>query len=160
MKNVLKCGALVAAFILLAVLPARADSGGMLTFDLSGPVSASWTMSADPTVTPVMPGIFGVNVSSFVVDGESEPGQLCFFSTGQGGGFNSAVDLTNLMGAQLYMGSPSHPTFFADTFDLMDMDNGEPEVLTVRQAPEPTTLLMLCSGLAAIGLKRKRQAAS
>jgi hypothetical protein len=37
MKNILKCGALLATFIILAVLPARADSGATYSFDLSGP---------------------------------------------------------------------------------------------------------------------------
>jgi hypothetical protein len=158
MKNLLKCGALLATFIFLAVLPAHADSGGTLDFDLTGPVSASWTMSENPTTTLVSPGIFYVEVSDFVVDDIWCPGDVYFFSNEQGGGLNSMIDLTNLLGAQLYTGTESNPTFFNNVFYLTDEDNGAAEVLTVTQAPEPTMLLLLGSGLAAIALKRKRQA--
>jgi hypothetical protein len=161
MRNMLKCGTLLATLIFLAVLPARADSGGTLDFNLTGPVSASWTMSENPTATLVAPGIFTVYVSDFVVDDVSSPTDLYFFSTEQGGGLNSLIDLTNLLGEQLYTGTESDPTFLNNNvFSLTDGDNGAAEVLTVTQAPEPTTLLMLGSGLAAIALKRKRQTAS
>jgi hypothetical protein len=158
MRNVLKCGPLLAVFMFLAVLPAHADSGSTLAFDLTGPVSASWTMSESPTTTVDSPGVFFVEVSDFVVDGVSCPGDLYYFSSKQGGGLNSLIDLTNLLGPQLYTGTASNPTFFNNVFDLTDGDNGTAEVLTVTQAPEPTTLLLLGSGLAAIALKRKRHA--
>lgn len=162
MKNVLKCGALLATFMFLAALPAHADSGdsGMLSFNLTGPVTASWTMAANPDATPVMPGIFSVDISDFVVDGVSCPETIYFFSQDQEGGFNSMTDLTNLLGAQLYTGTETNPTFIAGVFSLMDGDNGAAECLTVTQAPEPTTILLLGSGLAALALKRKRQAVS
>jgi len=160
MRNVLKCGPLLAVFMFLAVLPAHADSGSTLAFDLTGPVSASWTMSENPTVTVDSPGIFFVEVSDFVVDDVWCPGDVYFFSSEQGGGLNSLIDFTNLLGAQLYTGTESNPTFSNNVFYLTDGDNGTAEVLTVMQAPEPTTLLLLGSGLAAIALKRKRQAAS
>jgi PEP-CTERM motif-containing protein len=160
MRNILKCGTLLATLIFLAVLPARADSGGTLDFDLTGPVSASWTMSENPTTTLVVPGIFTVYVSDFVVDDVSHPIDLYFFSAEQGGGLNSLIELTNLLGAPLYTGTESDPTFLSGVFYLTEGQTGAAQVLTVTQAPEPTTLLMLGSGLAAIALKRKRQTAS
>jgi hypothetical protein len=158
MKNVIKCGALLATFIFLAVLPAHADSGTTLSFDLTGPVTASWTMSSDPTITPVMPGIFSVDVTDFTVNGETCPGTIYFFSLDQMGGFNSSTDLTNLMGDQLYMtDSDGDPIFYSHVFYLTNGDTGAAEILTVQPTPEPTTLLLLGSGLAALALKRKRQ---
>jgi hypothetical protein len=159
MRNVLKCGALLATFIFLAVLPARADSGSTLNFDLTGPVTASWTMSANPTTSFVEEGTaFGVDVSDLVVDGTQISGDtICFFNLSDLGGLNSEFTLPDLFGQQLYIGDEANPTFQTGVYSFWMWPNGQTETLNVTQAPEPTTILMLFSGLAAIGLKRKRQ---
>jgi hypothetical protein len=158
MKNVLKCGALLAAFIFLAALPAHADSGDTLSFDLSGPVSATWTMSENPTPMYVEDGtVFAVDVSDLVVNGIAQPDTICFFSLGDLGGLNSVIALPDLFGPQIYTGDEFNPTLLTGVFNFTTWDTGAQEVLTVTKAPEPTSLLLLCSGLVAIGLKRKRQ---
>jgi PEP-CTERM motif len=160
MKNVLKCGALVAIFIFLAALPAHADSGDTYSFELSGPVSASWTMSENPTPMYSEDGtVFAVESTDLIVDGLSVSDILCFFNAGDLGGLNSAVVLPDFFGPQVYSGDESNPTFQTGVY-YFSMDTGQTETLTITQTPEPATLLLLFSGVAVLGLKRKRQSAS
>jgi hypothetical protein len=158
MKNVLKCGALVATFIFLAVLPARADSGATYNFDLSGPVSATWTMSENPTPIYVEEGTaFVVNAPDLVVDGVAVVGDaLCFFNLSDFGGLKSIVALPDFFGPQIYTGDESNPTFQTGEYKFSLWETGQTETLNVTQAPEPATFLLLFSGLAALGLMRKR----
>jgi hypothetical protein len=160
MKNVLKCGALLATFIFLAVLPARADSGDTYTFNLSGPISASWTMSENPTPLFSESGtVFAVNSTDLVVDGMSVSDILCFFNINDLGGLNSVVVLPDLFGPQIYTGDESNPTFLTGVFNF-SMDDGQTETLSITPTPEPTTILLLCAGIAMLGLKRKRESVS
>jgi hypothetical protein len=163
MRNVLKCGALLATFVFLAVLPAHADSGATYNFDLSGPVSASWTMSENPTPMYFEEGtVFAVDVSDLVVDNAPVVGGdiLCFFNLDDLGGMNSVLSLPDLFGDQVYLGDESNPTFQTGVYNFSMWPTGEAETLTITQAPEPTTILLLFSGLAALGLKRKREVVS
>ena len=69
MIRTLKLGALLAIVTIFAALPAKADSGQTLDYTLSGgPISASWTMSQDPTPMYVEDGIaFAVNSTDLIV---------------------------------------------------------------------------------------------
>jgi PEP-CTERM motif len=160
MRNILKCGALLATFIFLAVLPAHADSGATYNFDLSGPVSATWTLSENPTPIYFQEGtVFAVDASDLVVDGTPVVGDiLCFFNLSDLGGLNSVIALPDLFGQQIYSGDESNPTIQTGVYSFSMWPSGETETLTVTQTPEPTTILLLFSGLAALGLKRKREA--
>ena len=161
MKNVLKCGALLATFILLAVLPAHADSGDTYSFVLSGPVSASWTMSQNPTPAEFEMGtVFVVDATDLTVDGSPAPDMMCFFNISDLGGLNSFVTLPDFIGPQIYAGDESNPTFQAGTYYFANWDTGQQETLCITQTPEPTTLLLLFSGVALLGLKRKRASLS
>jgi hypothetical protein len=157
MKNVLKCGALLATFILLAVLPAHADSGDTYSFTLSGPISASWTLSENPTPTYFESGTaFVVDATDLVVDGLAAPDMVVFFNISDLGGLNSFVVLPDFIGPQIYTGDESDPTFQAGTYYFTSWETGQEETLTVAKTPEPTTILLLFSGLGLLGLKRKR----
>jgi hypothetical protein len=63
MNRTFKLGALLAIGTIFAALPAKADSGATLNYNLSGgPVTASWTVSQDPTPFFVEDGtVFAVN---------------------------------------------------------------------------------------------------
>jgi PEP-CTERM motif len=160
MRNVLKCGALLATFIFLAVLPAHADSGATYTFNLSGPVSATWTMSENPTPMYFEEGtVFAVDVEDLVVGNAPVVGDiLCFFNLSDSGGMNSVLSLPDLFGDQVYIGDESNPTFQTGVYNFVMWPTGEAETLTIMQTPEPGTILLLFSGLAVLGLKRKREA--
>jgi hypothetical protein len=161
MKNVLKCGALVATFIFLAVLPAHADSGDTYTFTLTGPVSASWTLAENPTPLEFESGTaFAVEPTDLVVDGIAVSDVLCFFNISDLGGLNSFVVLPDLIGPQIYSGDESNPTFLTGTYYFTNWETGAAETLSVTPTPEPTTILLLFSGIAMLGLKRKRESGS
>jgi hypothetical protein len=161
MKNVLKCGALLATFVFLAVLPAHADSGDTYTFTLTGAVSASWTMSENPTPAYFESGtVFVVDSTDLVVDGVAVSDALCFFNSSDMGGLNSFVVLPDFIGPQIYSGDESNPTFLTGMFYFTDWETGQAETLCITQTPEPTTILLLFSGLAVLGLKRKRESTS
>jgi hypothetical protein len=162
MKNVLKCGALLAAFVFLAVLPARADSGDTYQFTMTGPVTASWTMSENPTPYYYEEGtVFLAEAPDLMVDGTSDTSDiLCFFNLGDLGGLNSINLLPDFFGPQVYSGDESAPTFMTGTYYFTMDSTDQIETLQITPAPEPCTILLLGSGLAALGLKRKRQAAN
>ena len=69
MNRTLKLGALLAIVTIFAALPAKADSGATLDYNLSGgPVTASWTMSQDPDPFFVEGGTaFAVNSTNLIV---------------------------------------------------------------------------------------------
>jgi hypothetical protein len=158
MKSILKCGALLAALIVASALPAHADSGDTLDFNLSGPITASWTMDSNPTPFWSESGYaFAVNTTDLVVNGTPVTDFLCFFNINDEGGLNSSVALDDLYGPQVYSGDESDPTFITGTYYFTSWPAGNQEVLTITQAPEPASLLLLASGLVALGLKRKRQ---
>jgi PEP-CTERM motif len=157
MKRTLKIGALLAVFTIFAAVPAKADSGPTLDYSLSGPVTATWSMSQNPSPFYVNPNIaFAVYSTDLVVDDVPVEDIICFFNTSDWGGVNSETFLPDLVGAQLYSGSEYTPTLQTGVFYLTDDMTGNCYTLTVTQAPEPTTLLLLGSGLAALALKRKR----
>jgi hypothetical protein len=161
MKNALKCGALVASFIFLAVLPAHADSGDTYSFTLTGPVSASWTMAENPTPVDFESGtVFTADPTNLVVDGAPVSDVLCFFNISDLGGLNSMIVLPDLIGPQIYSGDESNPTFLTGTFYFTNWETGASETLCVTPTPEPTTILLLFSGIAMLGLKRKRESGS
>jgi hypothetical protein len=158
MKRTFKLGALLAIVTIFAALPAKADSGAILDYTLSGgPVTASWTMSQDPTPFFVEDDTaFAVNSTDLIVGGLPVDDIICFFNLNDMGGVNSVADnLPDLIGAQLYIGPEGSPTMLTGVFYLTDA-NGDCYTLNVTQAPEPMTWLLLASGLAALALKRKK----
>lgn len=157
MNRILKLGALLAIFTIFAALPAKADSGATLDYTLSGgPVSASWTMSQDPTPFFVEDDTaFAVNSTNLIVAGWPVDDIICFFNLSDSGGMNTVTYIPDLYGAQLYSGPEDSPTMLTGMFHLTDA-NGDCYTLNVTNAPEPMTWLLLASGLAAFALKRKK----
>ena len=158
MNSILKGGALLATFIFLSALPAHADSDATYTFQLSGPVSATWTVSENPAPFFVEDGVaFAIDVPDLSVDGVPAIDDIIvFFNLSDGGGLNSVIALPDFFGAQVYSGDESNPTFLTGVYTFPTFDSNQTETLSITQAPEPTTILMLFLGLAALGLKRKR----
>jgi hypothetical protein len=104
MNRILKLGALFALVTIFAALPAKADSGQTLDYTLSGgPITASWSMSQDPTPFYVDEGtVFAVNSTDLIVSDNSVDDIICFFNLSDLGGVNSVSDyLPDLVGVQL-----------------------------------------------------------
>jgi hypothetical protein len=158
MNRTLKLGALLAIVTIFAALPAKADSGATLDYTLSGgPISASWSMSQDPTPFFVEDGTaFAVNSTDLIVNNQAVDDIICFFNLSDWGGVNSVTYLPELVGAQLYTGPEGSPTMLTGTFYFTDQLTGDCYTLNVTQAPEPMTWLLLATGLAALTLKRKK----
>lgn len=158
MNRTFKLGVLLAIVTIFAALPAKADSGATRDYTPSGgPIRASWSMSQDPTPFYVERGTaFAVNSTDLVVDGLPVDDIICFVNLRDWGGVNSVTYLPDLVGAQLYTGPEYSPTLLAGLFYLTHEQTGGRHTRSVTKAPEPTTWLLLASGLAALALKRKK----
>jgi hypothetical protein len=164
MKAALKFAAMLAVFLFLSALPANADSSGTMTYTLSGPTTASFTiaMSSGPSWSDGV--AFTMEPVDLTVDGTSMTDTIVFFSSADLGGLNSVFScLPDLIGPQLYTGSESDPTFLTGVFELFDISTGVEYTLTACETPampEPSTVLMLVSGLALVGLGFKRRSSN
>jgi len=157
MNRILKLGALLAIFTIFSAVPARALSSPTLDYTLSGgPITAFWSVSQDPTPFYVEDGTaFAAYSTDLVVGTGSVSDIICFFNLSDVGAFNTVTYLPDFYGAQLYSGPEDSPTMLTGLFYLTDA-TGDCCTLNVSQAPEPTTWLLLASGLAALALKRKK----
>jgi hypothetical protein len=166
MKATLKLAAALTALLFLSALPAKADSSSeTMTYTISGPTTASFTISISSGPSWSDDGTaFTMDPISLTVDGSSMTDTIVFFNSSDLGGLNSIFSyLPDLMGAQLYTGSESDPTFLAGVFELQDMDTGAWYRVTACETPampEPSTMLMLVSGLALVGLGFKRRSSN
>lgn len=165
MKAALKFAAMFAVFLFLSALPANADSSGTMTYTLSGPTTASFTISMGSTPGFSIAGIaFTMEPVDLTVDGTSMTDTIVFFNSADLGGLNSVFScLPDLIGPQLYTGSESDPTLLAGVFELFDINTGVEYTLTASETsamPEPSTVLMLVSGLALVGLGFKRRSSN
>ncbi|MGB8522162.1 MAG: PEP-CTERM sorting domain-containing protein [Candidatus Acidiferrales bacterium] len=165
MKAALKFAAMFAVFLFLSALPANADSSGTMTYTLSGPTTASFTISMGSTPGFSEAGIaFTMEPVDLTVDGTSVTDTIVFFNSADLGGLNSVFScLPDLIGPQLYTGSESDPTLLTGVFELFDINTGVEYTLTASETsamPEPSTVLMLVSGLALVWLGFKRRASN
>jgi hypothetical protein len=164
MKSTLKLGALLAVLFFLSAVPAKADSASSetMTYTLSGPTTASFTISMTSGPGWSDDGTaFTMDPLNLTVDGTSMTDTIVFFNSSDLGGLNSVFScLPDLIGAQLYTGSESDPTFLTGVFQLFDMETGASYTLTATECnsvPEPSTVLMLVSGLFVVGLGFRRR---
>ncbi len=160
----------LAALLLLSVATIKADSGQTVSYTLTGPTDATFTVSmgTSPAPSPEVSGqiySFMVQPTDLVVDGVSLIDTIVFFNSSDLGGLNSVFDaLPDLGGPQLYSGNESDPTLLTGVFCLYDLETGASYTLTANAvsttAPEPTTVLMLMAGLFAVGMGLKRRSAN
>jgi PEP-CTERM motif len=183
MKRTLSTIGFLALLILSCASNVKAD-GVTLTYTLTEQGSntpfATWTMPQDFTPTcPVSPcfftGIaFAENISDLsIMGGPATDDTLVFFNTA---GTTNIVDLNDVgngsifllpefLGAQLYTGDESAPHLSIGSFQLTNDGDGATGLgqifdLTVTSAavPEPASLLLLGTGLLALGFGlRKRR---
>ena len=166
MKNSLRVALFVSALLFLTVGIASADT--LITYQLTGAISASFELPVNPTVIGSTPGInFMVTPINLMINGAPSSDRLSFFSAGtEGGGFEATCGLTcvdiNTAGPQLYSGPESAPTMLGlapGGVTLTDFLTGAPVgILTTPgtvgsvTTPEPSVTVLLAIGLLAVGL--------
>ncbi len=143
--------------ILLFAFPVTADTidytitgmYGTLTFTLPvNPATSSYTFSDTLNQGFV---IWGVPTSNGIE-------AIRFYTASLGGGLNavSVGGTYDLYGPQLYTGSESNPTLLTGTFTLNQGSSTGPTV-TLQAVPEPTTILLLGTGLIGIGRRLRKK---
>ncbi len=156
----------LAALLLFSVATAKADSGQTVSYTLSGPTEASFTVSMDaPPQSSGANYYFLVQPNDLVVDGTPMSDMIVFFNSSDLGGLNSIFSsLPDLSGSQLYSGTESDPTLLTGVFCLYGLNTGASYTLTAAAVPtsmpEPSTVLMLVAGLFAVGMGLKRRSAN
>jgi hypothetical protein len=146
-------------FVLVALLflgVGRASADTLLSYQFSGPVSASFELPVMPTV--IVFGIgqgFEVAPVNLMINGAPSTDFLTFYNSAVGGGFGacSGGDCLDILvaGAQLYSGPESSPTMLppgGGTFT--DRRTGDPA--GTFATPEPSTIGLMTFGLVVLGL--------
>jgi hypothetical protein len=160
LKRALQIASLTGIMLLVSVCSASADT---LHYVVSGPLgSASFYLPQDPILTASSNVDFTVTVHNGSINLQGyafsplPPFDLEFSNASDGGGFALVVPILGEFqwkGAQMFSGSDSAPTLYANKTFLLD--NGLVKVTVT--APEPSTLLLLSSALVGLGLFRKRR---
>jgi hypothetical protein len=156
--------ALTAAVGLTFSVPA---SAAILSFDLTGDYTASWSLDSNPTPQEVD----GISFTLWDVFG-SFPGSafdvvdLRFYEAAALGGltivdfFGGGVTLIDAIGGQLFSGTLNSPMFAPGTYDLLDFD-GREYTLVISDPngviPEPATWAMMIAGFGLVGFAARRR---
>jgi hypothetical protein len=162
MRRVAAISFLAAVVGLLGTSRAMADSIDTFTYNFAGNTFA-WDLPASPVPDGSLPGYsFEIDNVSYSENGVPEPPEIfTFFSLAEGGGFAVGENLIlDAYGEQLYSPTESVPTFLTGTYELA---NGGPDgplgTLVISSTPEPTSLLLLGTGMLALsGILKKRRA--
>jgi len=147
-------------FGLFSATQAQADTIDNFTYQAGGN-TFEWQLPSSPTVDTSFPGgSFDILNVLYSENGSPQnPADLSFFSnpgTPGFGGFFLADILQGISvvatGPQLYTGLESAPTFLTGTFSLIDISggNGIPATLTIASVPEPSSLMLLGTGMFAL----------
>jgi len=163
--------AFLALVLAIAAGSAKADST-LLSYTLTGPDTASFTLAVNPTVADSLNQFgFDLTPTNLVVDGVHVSDLLFFYSgdpmflgvpvPGPAGGLSGFI-FPSLVGPQLYSGPESAPTMLTGTFALTDFDTGTEKytlVVAPVSTPEPATLALFGVGLLGMAIFYRRRTA-
>jgi hypothetical protein len=159
---------ILSSLVFLTASVASADT--ILSYTLSGPISATFELPLNPTVLSSSLGDeFEVLPINLIINGVASSDHLAFFSTASSGGLEAfSCDICdadiNLAGPQLYSGTEANPKMlFLNAVPVTNFDTGEPAgtlSASLVSTPEPSaamlmTLGLIATGLAAAAFKRK-----
>jgi len=162
----------LAVFTLILATKAKADSIDNFTYQAGGN-TFTWQLPSSPTISAdnLLPSLnFGfTDIAYSENDIPQDPAALSFFSLNLGGGLRLGDFIQNIFSIsasdfQVYGGSEDAPTFLTGTFGLTDYasdGNCLPATLTITAVPEPSSLMLLATGmLALLGLALKKTVVS
>jgi len=156
--------ALLFLSILLLLSVAMASADTLITYQVTGPVTASFEVPVNPTQSELMFAELGFGFYiipiNLVINGVPSDDFLGFFNAAQMGGFDACspsaplcTDL-NFTGPQFYSGSELSPTFQPlNGATLSGFFPGAPTGTTIT-SPEPSAFGMLAFGM--LGLLASR----
>jgi len=157
----------LAVFALFSATQAQADTIDNFTYE-EGDSTFTWQLPSSPTLLPAnfLPGLAFVitDVTYSENDIPQNPASLIFSSDAGGGGFFLFDTFQGILsfGSQVYSGTEDTPTFLEGTYSLPDIFSGsDPNgtaTLTIKSVPEPSSLMLLGTGmLALLGLALKKR---
>ena len=162
----------LAVFTLILATQAKADSIDDFTYQAGGN-TYTWQLPSSPALSPdsFLTGVvFGItDIAYSENDIPQNPAALNFFSLNLGGGLSlgdliQGIFPISASDFQVYGGTEDAPTFLTGTFGLTDYAsdaNGLPATLTITAVPEPSSLMLLATGmLALLGLALKKTVVS
>jgi hypothetical protein len=158
MRRLIIGGLLIAILGLVSASRAQADGGDdTFTYTFAGNTFV-WQLPASPTIGAgdFVTGDYFISDVTFTENGVAQaPGDIRFFSSEAYGGFEG-VD-SDTFGAQLYSGTEEFPTFTPGTYYLNNGTSTGPLGTLVISTPEPSSLMLIGSGLLSLlGLARKK----
>jgi hypothetical protein len=165
-KNSLRA-ALVLSALLLFLTAGIASADTLITYQVTGPVSASFQLPVNPTVIAFTPGFdFIVMPINLMINGVTSSDRVNFYSSAFGGGFvvtnGGSTAVIDSVGPQLYSGPEGSPTMLGVVTGgvmLTDSMTGAPVGMLTTPGtpgpvgtPEPSATVLLGIGLLAVGL--------
>jgi hypothetical protein len=153
MKTLMRFFILLGALLCVGVGRSSADT--LISYQYSGPVTASFELPEMPTVIVFGTGFgFAVTPIDLMINGVASSDFLTFYNSAVGGGFGACaggqcIDIL-VAGPQLYSGPEATPTMLPIGGSFTDRRTGNPA--GTISTPEPSAVGLLGFGLLALAL--------